>query len=236
MYRNAEAFQQCVADLTKAFQPDEVDLVAGIDGAGFILGGAIAYHLKKGFLAIRKSGSLCVDVDDVRFMHHSKKEKRVEIRKDAFKPSNLSDFKTQFLEHVNNDTNVDELYNMFTSKLTSCVDKYVLSKTTKGKKHLPYITPDLKRLMRKRDRYYRKTIGQNTPERKDKLKQFKKDIKKRMKECYWSYIESVVLDIDENDSQEGKSSAKLGTKKFWGFLKSMKSERVGVDHIRVAES
>eukprot|EP00058_Branchiostoma_floridae_P018328 XP_002603817.1 hypothetical protein BRAFLDRAFT_86653 [Branchiostoma floridae] len=87
MYRNAEAFQQCVADLTKAFQPDEVDLVAGIDGAGFILGGAIAYHLKKGFLAIRKSGSLCVDVDDVRFMHHSKKEKRVEIRKDAFKPS-----------------------------------------------------------------------------------------------------------------------------------------------------
>ncbi|XP_066298633.1 adenine phosphoribosyltransferase-like [Branchiostoma lanceolatum] len=86
MYRNAEAFHQCVADLTKDFQPDEVDLVAGIDATGFILGGAIACHLKKGFLAIRKYGNLCVEVDDVRFKDYSKKEKRLEIRKDAFKP------------------------------------------------------------------------------------------------------------------------------------------------------
>ncbi|XP_066298701.1 uncharacterized protein [Branchiostoma lanceolatum] len=86
MYRNAEAFHQCVADLTKDFQPDEVHLVAGIDATGFILGGAIACHLKKGFLAIRKYGNLCVEVDDVRFKDYSKKEKRLEIRKDAFKP------------------------------------------------------------------------------------------------------------------------------------------------------
>ncbi|KAI8512627.1 hypothetical protein Bbelb_092660 [Branchiostoma belcheri] len=86
MYRHAEAFHQCIADMTKDFQPDEIDLVAGIDAAGYVLGAAIAFHLKKGFLAIRKYGHLPSEVDDVSFKDYSKREKRMEIRKNAFRP------------------------------------------------------------------------------------------------------------------------------------------------------
>ena len=39
--------------------------VAGIGAAGFVLGAAIAIRLGKGFLAIRKGGSLVVDTDQV---------------------------------------------------------------------------------------------------------------------------------------------------------------------------
>ncbi|KAI8512059.1 hypothetical protein Bbelb_111590 [Branchiostoma belcheri] len=86
-----------------------------------------------------------------------------------------------------------------------------------------------------RDRYYRKTKGVNTTERKEKLNQFKKEINKKMKECYWKYIEEVVLDIntDTTDSNQSKSpSCKQVNKKFWSFLKSLKSERAGVSHLK----
>ena len=39
--------------------------VAGIGAAGFVLGAAIAIRLGKGFLTIRKGGSLVVDTDQV---------------------------------------------------------------------------------------------------------------------------------------------------------------------------
>lgn len=38
--------------------PDHFDMVVGIESRGFILGSALAAHLNKGFIAIRKKGKL----------------------------------------------------------------------------------------------------------------------------------------------------------------------------------
>uniref|UniRef100_A0A669P5G3 adenine phosphoribosyltransferase n=1 Tax=Phasianus colchicus TaxID=9054 RepID=A0A669P5G3_PHACC len=55
-YLSPQGLKDCVTDLLQPFQGDPIDLVAGIDAMGFILGAAVAATLHKGFLAIRKAG------------------------------------------------------------------------------------------------------------------------------------------------------------------------------------
>ncbi len=48
----------CIDDFAKHYKNMEFDLVVGIDSRGFILGGALAYLLEKGFVPVRKLGKL----------------------------------------------------------------------------------------------------------------------------------------------------------------------------------
>ncbi|XP_073421618.1 adenine phosphoribosyltransferase-like isoform X1 [Dendrobates tinctorius] len=85
LYCHREALTDCIEDLLQPFKNDQIDLVAGIDAMGFILGAAIASHLGKGFLAIRKVGHLCVKTCSQSYVDYSGKEKNIEVRTDAIK-------------------------------------------------------------------------------------------------------------------------------------------------------
>uniref|UniRef100_A0A8C9EWX3 adenine phosphoribosyltransferase n=1 Tax=Pavo cristatus TaxID=9049 RepID=A0A8C9EWX3_PAVCR len=74
-YLSPQGLQDCVADLLQPFQGDPIDLVAGIDAMGFILGAAVAATLRKGFLAIRKAGHLCVETLAEPYTDYSGREK-----------------------------------------------------------------------------------------------------------------------------------------------------------------
>ena len=47
-----------VTGLAKFVDPSSFDIVVGIESRGFIFGTAVAHHLKKGFVPIRKPGKL----------------------------------------------------------------------------------------------------------------------------------------------------------------------------------
>lgn len=51
-------FRACVDELAWPFFDQEIDYVVGIEARGFILGGAIAHELGRGFIPIRKKGKL----------------------------------------------------------------------------------------------------------------------------------------------------------------------------------
>ncbi|XP_026138453.1 uncharacterized protein zgc:174895 [Carassius auratus] len=86
LYCNPQALSDCVKDLLKPFQNETIDLVAGIDAMGFILGSAAAITLGKGFLAIRKAGHLCVQTQTQDYSDYSGREKLMEVRVDVLKP------------------------------------------------------------------------------------------------------------------------------------------------------
>uniref|UniRef100_A0A3B4X7V5 adenine phosphoribosyltransferase n=1 Tax=Seriola lalandi dorsalis TaxID=1841481 RepID=A0A3B4X7V5_SERLL len=86
LYCNYQALTDCVKDLVSPFHSDTIDLVAGIDAMGFILGASVATTLGKGFLAIRKAGHLCVATQNQGYTDYTGREKTMEVRLDVLKP------------------------------------------------------------------------------------------------------------------------------------------------------
>lgn len=86
LYCNSQALSDCVKDLLTPFHNDTIDIVAGIDAMGFILGSAVATTLRKGFLAIRKAGHLCVETKTQEYSDYSGREKLMEVRLDVLRP------------------------------------------------------------------------------------------------------------------------------------------------------
>ena len=58
LLKDAKAFNYVIDNLCERYKNEHIDLVAGIESRGFILGGAIAHKLHKGFIPIRKEGKL----------------------------------------------------------------------------------------------------------------------------------------------------------------------------------
>ncbi len=58
LLKDAHAFNYVIGKLYDRYKGMDIDLVAGIESRGFIIGGAIAYKLNKGFIPIRKEGKL----------------------------------------------------------------------------------------------------------------------------------------------------------------------------------
>ena len=86
LFADAAAFAELVSDLVAPFDAVKIDLVAGIDALGFILGTAIAIRLGKGFIPIRKGGKLPVQADRVDFVDFTGQSKSLELRAGAVQP------------------------------------------------------------------------------------------------------------------------------------------------------
>jgi adenine phosphoribosyltransferase len=55
---NLHAFRAAVDELVWPFLKSDIDYIAGIEARGFILGGAVAHVLGRGFVPLRKKGKL----------------------------------------------------------------------------------------------------------------------------------------------------------------------------------
>jgi len=86
IYINGKAFHDLLDDICAELDPDTIDVVAGLDAMGFVLGAGIATRLGKGFLPIRKAGKLCVETDSATFKNYSGRTQDMEMRKPAFAP------------------------------------------------------------------------------------------------------------------------------------------------------
>ena len=84
VYINGAAFVDLLDDLCAELNPDTIDVVAGLDAMGFVLGAGIATRLGRGFLPIRKAGKLCVDTDKSSFTNYSGRTQDMEMRLPAF--------------------------------------------------------------------------------------------------------------------------------------------------------
>jgi adenine phosphoribosyltransferase len=58
LLQSPKGLEQSIVQMAKAVDPKSFDLVCGIESRGFIFGTALAHHLKKGFVPIRKPGKL----------------------------------------------------------------------------------------------------------------------------------------------------------------------------------
>ena len=58
IFENPEVFSNLLNDLIEPFKNINFDKIAGLDALGFVIGGALAQKINKGFICIRKGGKL----------------------------------------------------------------------------------------------------------------------------------------------------------------------------------
>ena len=85
LFSNAKAFEEMVNQFAILWSKEKIDVIAGIDARGFIIGGALAYKLKLPFVAIRKAGKLPYKTISQEYdLEYGKAT--LEVHKDAFQP------------------------------------------------------------------------------------------------------------------------------------------------------
>jgi len=82
---NLHAFRAAIDELAWPFLNVDIDYVAGIEARGFILGGAVAHQLGRGFVPIRKKGKLPYKVIGQDYALEYGVD-TIEIHADAIKP------------------------------------------------------------------------------------------------------------------------------------------------------
>lgn len=88
LFENPEVFSRLIGDLIEPFKNIKFNKIVGLDALGFVLGGAIAIRMKKGFVPVRKEGKLPgVEGTVVRtsFVDYSKNSKTFEINRNSIK-------------------------------------------------------------------------------------------------------------------------------------------------------
>ncbi|HOS39689.1 MAG TPA: adenine phosphoribosyltransferase [Spirochaetota bacterium] len=81
---DASGFRDVINEMVERYKSVEIDLVVGLEARGFILGGAVAYQLGKGFVPIRKKGKLPAEKESHEYELEYGTD-IIEIHKDALK-------------------------------------------------------------------------------------------------------------------------------------------------------
>ena len=93
---------------------------------------------------------------------------------------------------------------------------------TKTKERPPWITLDIKRLLRKTRKLFEKQKGSAYASRASQhYRSLKAFTQKSIRKAYWHYIEGIISDKDDDDSP-------ASDKKFWRFVKHQKQDAQGV--------
>ena len=82
LLKDATAFKAAIDALVDRYRNQPFDVVAGIESRGFIIAGAIAYLLGKGFIPIRKPGKLPAETYRVDYELEYGKD-AIEMHKDS---------------------------------------------------------------------------------------------------------------------------------------------------------
>jgi len=82
LLKDSEGFNYVIKNLSERYKNYQIDKIAGIESRGFILGGALAYSLGKGFVPVRKKGKLPAEIVSQEYVLEYGVDK-LEMHKDA---------------------------------------------------------------------------------------------------------------------------------------------------------
>jgi hypothetical protein len=86
------------------------------------------------------------------------------------------------------------------------------------KQDIPWLTPEIKRLIRKRERIYKKLKSTRVEERPNIVKKHrpaKHLVQQKLRQSYWNYIENIII-------EDSKLAERKPNKKLWSFIKKQK--------------
>ena len=126
----------------------------------------------------------------------------------------LRSFQSEFEEKATTE-DVDKLWTVFKNKIHSLIDQYVPSKLLRGNKlQKSWISREVKALIRKRDKLFKKQRRTGRPQDIRHYKETKARFQKGERQSYWNIVDHIIDKGDPEQEHQPKQ------KRFWSFIKS----------------
>lgn len=130
-------------------------------------------------------------------------------------------FVKSYIENHQSCMNIDVMWNDLKTHLDETIRKHIPQRTIKHQHGYPWITPELRHMIRRRDRLYNKMKKKQNDNMRRRYKELRHQVQKETRNAYWSYISNIIAPGDKPD-----------TKKFFSFLKSIRKETAGVPPLK----
>ena len=130
-------------------------------------------------------------------------------------------------ENIPGRGDVETTWQALKQHIETGIDMFIPTKRAKKKDSLPpWIDTDIKRLIRKRNKYF--TIKNKTrgPRDTNHYKALKREVQRRIRQNYWSYVEEIFTPTDSSDNNSCVS------KRFWSFIKHAQNDKIGVSTLK----
>ena len=113
------------------------------------------------------------------------------------------------------------MWDKFTSRLQQGIDKHIPTRSSGTKDGFPWINQEIHRLMRKRDKLYRRWSRSGRPDDQKKFLKQKHLVRRIIDRAYEKYLKDILgLNDEEHDLE---SPPKVKTKKLYSLLKTFKT-------------
>ena len=142
----------------------------------------------------------------------------------------MAQFKDANLSEDHSHMSVHDMWVKFNTGFVEAVERFTPSKMTKTKYSVPWIDATIKRLVKKRHKFYLHARKSNDPEAKIHYKRFRAHVQKVLRDAYWKPVSNIF--IVENDSSDPDTPKPEKIKKFWSFIKSLKKDVYGITSLR----
>ena len=161
----------------------------------------------------------------------AKRNKQIRRKISLWKRANLhklkeecTTFQERFTQEYNTSSSVEAMWDDIYKNLSRIMENSVPSKMTSSRYNQVWITQEVKKISRRKRKYYKKARETNSREDWDRYKKVKSDAKKACRVAYNNYVHDIISpEISTNP------------KKFWGFIGSKKSESKGVAPLKAAD-
>ena len=116
---------------------------------------------------------------------------------------------------------VIEMWEYFKNQLEELVKSHIQHKMAKRRDSSPWITPEIKKFIRKRERLYKRKKKLGNTKSTEKFKIIKRKVQRELRRAYWKYVEEIVRP-QEDDNQY------RGMKRFWTYIKHKLTDNKGI--------
>ena len=138
--------------------------------------------------------------------------------------AHLSSFCDQSLASGPKERSVEDNWSIIADSIQEVINKFIPSKMTKTKRHLPWVSPDIKRLMNNRGRLHKKAKRTGKARQIGAYRQLRNRITKSIRDSRAKYVKEVMGSIAS--SPDGSTCA--GIKRAWSYIKLLRSESIGI--------
>ena len=132
----------------------------------------------------------------------------------------MASFSSNFISDLTNKT-VDQVWGLFKSTLYEGINKFIYSKLTGSKKHLPWVTNSIRRDIQKRDNLFKFKKSKPVESRKKSLRA-KHAVKGKIRLSHYNYLEDILGLNNPSDNPEDFGKSDFSRKRFFSLLKNSK--------------